>query len=130
MRGGGTLLAIAGAALAAAGCGNDSNTVSCTISTPGNGGVTLTVCREVAGLSVPDQDLWGRSCFVPRGATDAPVPGTAHFDHAPCPHVGALGGCQLADAMTFTVWYYADGPYTAADIPMLCDQTGDTFVAP
>ena len=128
MRGGGTLLAIA--ALAATGCGNHSDAVSCTIATPGDAGVTLTECREVAGLSSPDQDLWGRSCFVARGSTDAPVPGTARFERAPCPRVGALGGCQLADAMTFTVWYYAGGPYTAADIPMLCAQTGDTFVAP
>lgn len=120
-------LAIAGVALAA-GCGR-SDVVSCTIATPGDAGVTPTTCQEFAGLSPQDQDLWGRSCIVHQTSLDASVQ-EARFEHAACPHTGALGGCRLSGATAITNWYYAGGPYSAADIQTMCAQSGGAFVAP
>jgi hypothetical protein len=115
--------------VAALGCGSQPTAVSCTISTPTDEGLTLTVCQQFDGLTPIDQELWSTSCYVSQGSADAPTNATARFDYAPCTRVGVLGGCQPAGSMTITSWYYAGGPYTAADIPPLCAQ-GSTFVSP
>jgi hypothetical protein len=123
MRGLSSSVAIAGLAAVLASCGGSDDIASCTISTPDEGGGTLTVCREIAELPPAEQEFWANSCVVSaKGAT-------ASFKPSPCPHALALGGCRLTE-QTITFWYYAGGPYEAADVPMLCAQLGATVVAP
>ncbi len=116
-------MAIAGLGAILASCGDRDDVASCTTSTPDEGGGTLTVCREIADLPAAEAEFWANSCFV--SATGA----TAMYEQAPCPRAQALGGCRLTE-QTVTYWYYPGGPYDAADVPMLCDQIGATFVAP
>jgi hypothetical protein len=120
------LLSLAIPAVVAVGCSN-SDVVSCTIAAPDMAGVFATVCEEYAGLSRQDQDLWSRTCFV--APADGGAPPSARFEYAPCTHANALGGCRLKNA-PITFWYYADGPYTEADIPALCAQIDATQLAP
>jgi len=116
-------VAIATLAAVLAGCGERDDVASCTISTPDDGGGTLTVCREITELPPAEQEFWANSCTV--SVKDA----TAFFKPTPCPRANALGGCRLTE-QTITFWYYEGGPYGAADVPMLCDQIGATLVAP
>jgi len=116
-------LAIVTAALGA--CSKENGVVSCTIFTPANG----TVCEEYAGLSPPDQVMWSNSCFVSDATADGGVHPSARFEYVPCAHANALGGCRLKNA-PITFWYYADGPFTEADIPALCAQIDATQLAP
>lgn len=123
-------LAIVGAVMAAAGCSSSSNVVSCTSVAADDAGVASTVCQEFSGLSEPDQASWGMSCVPDNGIPAAPIDASATFAHAPCSRAGAVGGCRQPGSGSITIWYYADGPNTAADISALCAQTGATFVAP
>jgi hypothetical protein len=124
-------ITIAGAALVGAGCSKVPDAVSCTVIASADGGVPLTVCEEFSGLSTDDQEALSMSCFVSNAPADAGVQATAQFAYAPCPRAGVLGGCRLIDAATgITFWYYAGGPYTAADIPTVCGQTQGTYLPP
>jgi hypothetical protein len=128
------LLAIAAGTAA---CGSNGNggilggEVSCTLGV--NGIPEAGLCQEVTGFTAAEVDAFEQSCVVGQGGdAGAPPQGaTAVFAEAPCSRRDALGGCRIqVGAATQTVWYYAGGNITAADIEALCIGANTTYVAP
>ncbi len=91
---------------------------SCRAAFPGED--TL-LCLEASGGTSQDLASNRQQCAA-QGNT---------FAEEPCPREGALGGCRetvAGSSLEATIWYYADGSSTAADIRMLCE--GLASVAP
>jgi len=134
MRSARILIAVVAIAVAAgaAGCGGSGGSGSCTLgeSIP-DAGIALSICEEVTGASDEDLNMLRQSCMLPGGLPDAGFQVNAHYSDGPCSRVGALGGCRVTSGgLTATVWYYAAGGGTSADIETLCTQAGTTFVPP
>lgn len=121
------MVAVIGLATGAiVGCGGDGGggqggEASCTLSAGG----TLAICEEATGLTGAEVTQLQQDCMG-NAAT------TATFANGPCSRANALGGCRLplGGGRTATVWYYAGGGGTSADIQMLCAAAGATFIAP
>ena len=105
---------------------------SCTLSEgAADAGLALQICEEATGLSAAQLDQLRQSCMVSGGGLpDAGVAASAQFSNGPCSHVGALGGCRVAQGtISETIWYYAGGG-APSDIQTLCAAAGATYVAP
>ena len=122
-----TLAGAIGLFAASAGCGSSdgdggpAGPVSCTFSASDG---SFTTCQEVTGLTDAQINVWRGAC-LPSG--DA----MAVYAADPCSRTNALGGCQqVFGTAALTMWFYADDSLTAADIEMICTESGQTFVAP
>ncbi len=109
-----------------AGCGGNSDTVSCSVSqSEGSPGV-LRICLEAPAST------FSQGCPAP--AADGGI--EVSVMNGPCSRVGAVGGCRITtSAVSETVWYYASGldggsGPMSSDIQTLCAEGGATFVAP
>jgi hypothetical protein len=95
---------------------------SCRASFPGadGGAGMLAVCLDVTGGTAQDFENNRKKCEMENNS----------FVLAPCPHEGALGGCRESESgLVLTIWYYADGTSTPADIQMLCEGLASTAPA-
>ena len=95
---------------------------------------TIMVCEEASGLDATSVSQFQMGCMGPPSGADAGLTINVHFEHAPCSHEGALGGCRVRSrGETVTGWYYNIGStntFTSRDIESLCNSTGATFVSP
>jgi hypothetical protein len=128
---------------ALAGCGGSAGdggnggtiggVVSCTLGEQTPIG-TLMICEEASGLDATMTSNFQMDCVVPPGSADAGIAFDAHFAHAPCSRVGALGGCRVQmGTVTVTGWYYNVGSTStssSSEIQSLCNTIGATFIAP
>jgi hypothetical protein len=117
---------VAATMAAAAGCGGNSATVSCSVSqNQGSLGV-LEICLEAPAST------FSQGC--PAAGADAGI--EVSVMNGPCSRIGAIGGCRITTgAVSETIWYYADGVDggggpMSSEIRTLCAEGGATFVAP
>jgi len=117
---------IGSAAACGGGGGGGAGVQSCQVIGPSGTGAdagdVLAICLEMRGAT--PQQLQSQCMAYGAGAMGALL-------DVPCPHEGALGGCDInLGGATGTVWYYQSTGGSTDDIRMLCQVGGATFVAP
>ena len=124
-----TVVLVLSLGVGAAGCdggggseGGGGDLVSCTTTFPTN----RVMCEEIVGLSAAGAENYRDFCLTLLTPQEQ-----ADFELRPCSHVGAVGGCRIAQGPTsVTEWYYAAAGFTAADVKTGCSGNGATFIPP